>query len=72
MKETPLYPNLQHAIRSIVGMSQRKFARENGIDESLLSNVICGHYNISQEIKEKWAVALGKPVEELFKPSEEK
>ncbi len=48
------------------GKSQRSFAREIGIPESVLSMAINGRLNFRYSEKVKIANALGKPVTSLF------
>jgi len=49
------------------GFRQRDFAKVVGTQESIVSEVISGKRNIDSVKQKKWARALGKKPDELFK-----
>jgi transcriptional regulator with XRE-family HTH domain len=48
------------------GKTQREVAREIGLSEALLSMAVRGRYLLDESQRRRVAIALGKPVEELF------
>lgn len=46
--------------------SQYKFAHAIGCHESIVSQVIRGRLNINDQVKQKWAAALGAEADKLF------
>jgi transcriptional regulator with XRE-family HTH domain len=48
------------------GRTQKEVAREIGINEGLLSLAVNGRYLLDEGQKRKLAIALGKPVKDLF------
>jgi transcriptional regulator with XRE-family HTH domain len=48
------------------GYKQKDFAKLIGVDNSVVSRVVNGRMNLSDEEKERWAKALEKTVKEVF------
>lgn len=57
---------LQRAVRLRGHGAQRRLAKELGIHESTLSNVVNGRINPDADLQEALARALGESREELF------
>lgn len=49
------------------GISGRQLAREVGINESIMSLVVNGKYNLSPDQQERIARVLEKPIDQLFR-----
>ena len=58
-------PALRIAILTKFG-TQADFAAEVKTHKTVVSEVVCGHRNLSADQKNKWAKKLEKPIEELW------
>lgn len=61
-----MLPNLKAAIFTVYG-SQADFARVLRVHESDVSRVVRGRRSLSLDERKRWAAALDRPVDDLFK-----
>lgn len=66
MKARLLFGQRLRYLRTIAGLTQNDLGFKTGIDRSYLSNIETGDRNVSIDIMEKLADALGVAMKELF------
>lgn len=66
MKARVLFGQRLKHLRTQAGLTQNDLGFKTGIDRSYLSNIETGDRNVSIDIMEKLADALGIPMRDLF------